>query len=92
MLKPINVAYDAQRLPGLFLSSGMAAYCPIMAHIICLQMMQNHDYLVPFVRRALALSAARGEARVSQETWQDTDAETDWPDGEGTAAFWQRHG
>ena len=55
-------------------------------------MMQNHDYLVPFVRRALALSAARGEARVSQETWQDTDAETDWPDGEGTAAFWQRHG
>lgn len=92
VLKPINVAYDAQRLPGLFLSSGMAEHCPIMAHIACLQMMQNRDYLVPFVRRALALSAARDESQVSLQTWQETDAATVWPDGEGTAAFWQRHG
>lgn len=91
VLKPINVAYDAQRLPGLFRSSGMADCCPIMAHITCLQMMRNRDFLVPFVQRALALSAARGETHVSLQTWQDTDAAYPWPDGEGTAAFWRRH-
>ena len=91
VLKPINVAYDAQRLPGLFRSSGMADYCPVMAHITCLQMMRNRDFLVPFVRQALSLSAARGETHVSLQTWQDTDAAYPWPDGEGTAAFWRRH-
>ena len=91
VLKPINVAYDAQRLPRLFRSSGMADYCPVMAHITCLQMMRNRDFLVPFVRQALSLSAARGETHVSLQTWQDTDAAYPWPDGEGTAAFWRRH-
>lgn len=91
VLKPINVAYDAQRLPKLFRSSGMADYCPVMAHITCLQMMRNRDFLVPFVRQALALSDARGETHVSLQTWQDTDAAYPWPDGEGTAAFWRRH-
>lgn len=91
VLKPINVAYDAQRLPGLFRSSGMADYCPVMAHITCLQMMRNRDFLVPFVRQALSLSAARGETHVSLQTWQDTDAAYPWPDGEGTAAFWRQH-
>lgn len=91
VLKPINVAYDAQRLPRLFRSSGMADYCPVMAHITCSQMMRNRDFLVPFVRQALSLSAARGETHVSLQTWQDTDAAYPWPDGEGTAAFWRRH-
>ena len=74
---------------SLFKLSGMADYCPIMAHLICLQMTENQEFLVGFVKKALALSEARGESVVSLKTWQDTDGAYDWPDGVGTAAFWR---
>ena len=87
-LRPYTVAYDASVHPELFLKSGMAEYCPVMAHIVCLQMMHNTDYLMQFVGGALSLSAARGEAVISEETWRDADARFPWPDGVGTRAFW----
>ena len=88
-LRPYTIAYDASVHPSLFLKSGMADFCPIMAHIICLQMMHNHDYLVSFVTMALKLSQERGEPVISEATWQDTDARFPWPDGVGTKAFWR---
>jgi len=88
-LRPYYVSYDTSVLPKLFRQSGMAAYCPIMAHIACLQMMQNTDYLVGFVAKAQALSKSRGETVISEKTWQDTDEAFPWPDGTGTAAFWK---
>ena len=88
-LRPYAVGYDTGGLKRLFMQSGMAAYCPIMAHIICLQMQQNTDYLVGFVQRALARSRERGEPCVSLAAWQETDAAFPWPDGVGTAAFWR---
>lgn len=88
-LRPYSAAYDVRRVKPLFRQSGMADYCPVMAHIACLQMVTNTDYLVPFVREASALSRKRGETRISQKTWQDTDAAFPWPDGVGTAAFWR---
>ena len=76
-------------MKDVFRKSGMADYCPIMAHIICLQMMHNQDYLVRFVERALAVSHSRGESMISEESWRETDAAFDWPDSVGTAAFWK---
>lgn len=87
-LRPFTLAYDASVLPHLFKSSGMADFCPIMAHISCLQMMHNHNHLVPFVDAALKRSKARGEALVSEQTWRDADARYPWPDGVGTRDFW----
>ena len=69
--------------------SSMADYCPIMAHLICLQMMHNLDYLVRFVQGAQAISKARGESMISNQSWQAADAAFDWPDGVGTAEFWK---
>lgn len=88
-LRPYTLAYDAQPLREMFIRSGMADFCPVMAHIICLQMMDNQDYLVQFVTQARALSKVRGEAQISLRTWQDTDAAFSWPDGRDTAAFWR---
>lgn len=88
-LQPYSVHYDVRRLPGLFRASGMAEYCPIMAHITCLQMMTNKDYLLDFVGRANALAAAKGEPCVSEATWAEIDRTFDWPDGVGTAEFWK---
>lgn len=88
-LRPYYVAYDIRPMRRLFLNSGMAAYCPVMAHLICLQMTMNKDFLVGFVEKALALSAARGEQVISPKTWQDADTAFDWPDGVGTAAYWR---
>ena len=88
-LRPYYVAYDTRPMRRMFMDSGMAEYCPIMAHLICLQMTRNQDFLVGFVKKALALSEARGESTVSRRTWQDTDTAFDWPDGEGTAAYWR---
>ena len=74
----------------LFIKSGMADCCPIMARIICHQMTDNQDYLVRFVENALSLSRTRGETAISKQTWQDTDAAFDWPQSITTAAFWKR--
>ena len=51
-------------------------------------MEHNHDYLIPFVTLAREISAGKGEAQVSEESWKETDARFPWPDGIGTAAFW----
>lgn len=88
-LRPYYVADDIRPMRRLFLNSGMADYCPIMAHLICLQMTLNEDFLVRFVEKALMLSEARGEVVISEKTWQDADAVFDWPDGVGTAAYWR---
>lgn len=88
-LRPYYVAYDTRPMRRMFIESGMADFCPIKAHIICLQMMRNQDFLVEFVTRAQALSRARGERNVSLKTWQDADQAFDWPDGVGTGAFWK---
>lgn len=66
----------------------MADACPVMAHIICLQMMFNQDYLMRFVGMALSLSRERGEAVISEATWWDTDTRFPWPDGVRTREFW----
>ena len=89
MLRPYYVSYDTRCMKDLFLKSGMADACPIMARIICQQMTDNQDYLVQFVKSALALSHARAEGAISQQTWQDTDAGFAWPDGRTTAQFWK---
>lgn len=88
-LRPYYVAYDIRPMCRLFLDSSMADFCPVMAHLICLQMTLNEDFLVRFVEKALALSEVRGEAVISEKTWQDADAAFDWPDGVGTAAYWR---
>ena len=88
-LRPYYVGYDTSVLPDLFKKSGLAERCPVMAHITCLQMMNNSDYLVGFVQKAQALSASRGETVISEKTWKDTDAAFSWPDGVDTAAFWK---
>lgn len=88
-LRPYYVAYDIRPMRRLFLDSGMADFCPVMAHLICLQMTLNEDFLVRFVEKALVLSEVRGEAVISEKTWQDADAAFDWPDGVGTAAYWR---
>lgn len=88
-LRPYYVPFETRHLREAFISSGMADYCPIMAHIICLQMMHNQDYLVGFVEKASALSRLRGESAISERTWQDMDAAFPWPDGVGTKEFWK---
>jgi len=88
-LRPYYTSYDTSALPGLFRKSGMAETCPIMAHIICLQMMTNTDYLVRFVAEAQALSKSRGETVISEDTWKDVDSAYPWPDGVDTANFWK---
>ena len=87
-LRPFIVPYDTSVHPLLFRRSGMADACPVMAHIICLQMMFNQDYLMRFVGMALSLSRERGEAVISETTWWDTDARFPWPDGVRTREFW----
>jgi hypothetical protein len=88
MLRPYYVSYDAARLKPLFVSSGMAKYDPIMAHIVCEQMTRNQDHLVPFVALAQQMSRAKGEAAISTETWQEADRAYPWPGGIGTEEYW----
>lgn len=90
VLQPVSIPFDADRLPSLFRQSGMVQECPIMAHIICLQMQRNHDYLVPFVELARQLSMQNDEEQVSERTWSQADQAFHWPDGMDTAAFWRR--
>lgn len=87
--RPYYASYDTRRMPELFIRSGMAEFCPVMAHIVCLQMMRNVDVICGFVDKALARSRAKGEAHVSEATWREADAAFDWPDGVSTAEFFQ---
>lgn len=89
MLRPYYAAYDTHPMKDIFKQSGMADYCPIMAHLICLQMTHNQDFLVGFVEAAQALSRSRGEGVISEHTWKDTDASFAWPGGINTADFWK---
>lgn len=89
VLRPYYAAYDTRELPGLFVSSGMAAFCPVMARIACLQMTRARDFLVPFVTEARGRALSRGEAAISDKTWRETDAAFPWPDGLRTEEFWK---
>jgi len=89
MLRPYYITYKTQHMKDVFRQSGFADYEPIMAHIICLQMMHNQDYLVRFVKDALSISRVREETMISDRSWRDADAAFDWPDGTDTAAFWK---
>lgn len=89
MLRPYYAAYETKHMKDIFRRSGMADYCPIMAHLICLQMTLNQDFLVGFVQGAQALSKERGETAISQETWLDADAAYTWPGGISTAEYWR---
>jgi len=88
-LRPYYVGYETRHMKDAFKQSGMAEYCPVMSHLICLQMMLNRDFLVGFVRDAERLSRSRGEAFISRQTWLDADAAYAWPDGTSTAEFWR---
>ena len=88
-LEPCVARYDPSALKPLFIRSGFAEACPIMAHVTCLQQQRNFDFLVPFVTLARRLSAEKREAEVSRETWEQADAMFDWPDGLSTAQFWR---
>ena len=87
-LQPCFVSYDPRALKPLFIRSGMAEACPVMAHIVCRQMEENQDYLVPFVTLAREISASKGEAAVSASSWQEADKRFPWSGGESTASFW----
>lgn len=89
VLQPCFVPYDTRTLKPLFISSGMSEECPIMAHVICRQMMDNTDYLVPFVTLAREISALKEEKAVSLTSWQEADARFPWPGGIGTREFWK---
>lgn len=89
-LRPYFVSYDASVIPSLYKKSGFVQADPIMSHIICLQMMNNFDFLLDFVGRAEAIRKARGESHITDSIWQETDAAFPWPDGVGTGAFWKR--
>lgn len=89
MLRPYYAAYETKHMRDVFKSSGMADYCPVMAHLICLQMSLNEDFLVRFVKQAEAISKAKDEAIISQESWLAADTAFDWPDGIGTAQYWK---
>lgn len=88
-LRPYYTQYDAASIKPLFVKSGMAEFCPIMAHIISLQMAHNIDIICGFVDRAWALARAKGETIISEATWQETDAAFPWPDGVSTHAYWR---
>ena len=88
-LRPYYVSYDTSALRDQFIRSGLAEACPTMAHIICLQMMHNQDYLVRFVAGAQVISRTKGEAQISPQSWAEMDAQFHWPDGVGTQAFWK---
>lgn len=90
-LRPYYAQYDVKRIRPLFLSSGMADDCPIIARIICMQMTHNRDFLVSFVNHAFALAKTKGETHMSEETWAQADATYPWADGLTAPAFWKQH-
>ncbi|MBR1409101.1 MAG: metallophosphoesterase [Clostridia bacterium] len=90
VLRPYYASFDIRRMPGLFRSSGLSEYCPVMARIACTQMMTGRDYLVDFVRRAEILRKEKGEEQISHETWRHADDLFPWPDGLSTALYWKQ--
>lgn len=90
-LRPYYAQYDVSRLPSLFVSSGMAEQCPIMARITCTQMTNNRDFLVGFVKHAFALEKAKGETGMSEAMWSEADASYPWADGLTAREFWKQH-
>ena len=88
-LEPCITWYNPTPLKELYISSGFAEACPIMAHIACLQQQHNFDYLLPFVTQARRLAAEKNETDISPATWEQTDASFDWPDHVSTAEFWR---
>ena len=88
-LEPCVARYDPSALKLLFIRSGFAEACPIMAHVTCLQQQRNFDYLMPFVTLARELAAEKNETDISPATWSEADALFHWPDGVGTAEFWR---
>ncbi len=92
VLCPYATEVDTRPLRAMFLRGGMAERCPVMARLMCYQMEQNREYLLPFLRLAMPLSRAHGEERMSLETWREADARFDWPEEKSTAAFWREAG
>lgn len=90
VLRPYFVQYDTSKLKEIYMKSGFADCCPIMAHITCLQLQNNYDYLNDFVGKARALQALKKETAMSMETWQETDRYFNWADGISTAEFWRK--
>lgn len=88
-LQPYFAQYDVRIMPSLFRESGMADYCPVMAHIACLQAMTNKEHLLSFVALANRISKGKGETVVSEASWHEADASYPWPDGIGTAQFFK---
>ena len=89
VLRPCFVSYDPAPLKEIYIKSGFAEACPIMAHITCLQQQRNFDYLMPFVTLARELAAEKNETDISPATWSEADALFHWPDSVGTAEFWR---
>jgi len=89
-LRPYYTHYDVRCIKPLFLESGMAKFCPVMAHIICLQMERNVDILCDFVVRAFAIANRKGETTITEAIWQQADAAYPWPDSQSTRAFWAK--
>lgn len=90
VLRPCFVSYDPAPLKEIYIKSGFAEACPIMAHITCLQLQNNYDYLSEFVGKARALQALKKETAMSMETWQETDRYFNWVGGVSTAEFWRK--
>lgn len=88
-LQPYYAAYDTKKIKAKFIQSGLAAQCPIMAHIACIQMTTNTDVIVPFVVRANAMSKSLGEEFITQSTWEEADRTYIWPDGMTSLEFWK---
>ena len=90
VLRPCFVSYDPAPLKEIYIKGGFAEACPIMAHITCLQLQNNYDYLSEFVGKARALQSLKKETAMSMETWQETDRYFNWADSISTAEFWRK--
>ena len=90
ILRPCFVSYDPAPLKEIYIKSGFAEACPIMAHVTCLQLQNNYDYLSEFVGKARALQVLKKETAMSMETWQETDRYFNWVGGVSTAEFWRK--
>lgn len=88
-LQPYYASYDIAHVKPKFIESGLAAACPIMAHIACIQMTTNTDVIVPFVARANSMSKTLGEEFITQATWEEADRTYNWPDGMRSVQFWK---
>ena len=88
-LQPFVVPYDTRPLKAMFRTSGLAAYCPVMARVACCEMTDNVDYLMPFAALASRIARERGETQISRAALLAADAVFPWPGGVGTADYWR---